>query len=257
MGGWALTHALHHANSDTPEDPHNRNAGFWYCHFGWIFSSKKYKITQRDYMKVTTGLGRIVHFHDRVYLLWDPLWSLAFPALVASLWGEAWNGLFVAGAARWSFVQHVTFFVNSMAHGERDESAVWRTVEPTSVGMGPRVSFVTTLFALGEGWHDYHHLFPWDYAAAELDAWDQWNPTKVFIGICSAAGLVFGRRRCSSRLQEARRRELLQQSGVSSVNSAEASESTWAYAVRGPKFLRSRVMVPAHSDVPRRSCAVS
>merc|ERR1712012_334591 len=102
--GWALTHALHHTNSDTPEDPHNRAAGFWYCHFGWIFSTKKYKITHRDYVKVKSGLGRIVRFHDRVYLLWDPFWSLVFPALVASLWGEAWDGFLVAGAARWCFV---------------------------------------------------------------------------------------------------------------------------------------------------------
>lgn len=27
--------------------------------------------------------------------------------------------------------------------------------------------FVST-FALGEGWHNYHHTFPWDYKASEL-----------------------------------------------------------------------------------------
>lgn len=25
-----------------------------------------------------------------------------------------------------------------------------------------------SLFALGEGWHNYHHVFPWDYKAAEI-----------------------------------------------------------------------------------------
>ena len=33
-------------------------------------------------------------------------------------------------------------------------------------GTGPRVSIAVALLSLGEGWHDYHHLFPWDYAAA-------------------------------------------------------------------------------------------
>lgn len=25
-----------------------------------------------------------------------------------------------------------------------------------------------SLCALGEGWHNYHHVFPWDYKAAEI-----------------------------------------------------------------------------------------
>ncbi len=42
------------------------------------------------------------------------------------------------------------------------------------------LSFFVSFFPFhSSGWHDYHHLFPWDYAAAELSAWDQWNPTKA------------------------------------------------------------------------------
>merc|ERR1719189_2857377 len=145
------------------------------------------------------NLGPTVHFHDRVCLFWDPAWSLVVPALVALCWGEAFNGFFVAGALRWAFVQHVTFFVNSVAHGERGGGA--HTFDAGASGIDPRVSLLTTVLALGEGWHDYHHLFPWDYAAAELGAWDQWNPTKVFIDACAELGLATRRRRCSVRLQ--------------------------------------------------------
>ena len=38
--------------------------------------------------------------------------------------------------------------------------------DPVADGTGPRVSIAVALLSLGEGWHDYHHLFPWDYAAA-------------------------------------------------------------------------------------------
>lgn len=27
---------------------------------------------------------------------------------------------------------------------------------------------MVSVLALGEGWHNYHHTFPWDYKAAEL-----------------------------------------------------------------------------------------
>mmetsp|Transcript_107715 Transcript_107715/g.343817 ORF Transcript_107715/g.343817 Transcript_107715/m.343817 type:complete len:456 (-) Transcript_107715:251-1618(-) len=236
--GWTLTHAMHHAASDTDSDPHNRMEGFWHAHFGWLYSSKSFRISQYDYNRVLDGHGRLVRWHDTVFLFWDPLWSLAFPALVASFWGEAVNGFWVAGAFRWMCVQHITFFVNSVAHGEREAGADEHSFDIMASGIGPRVSLLTTILALGEGWHDYHHLFPWDYAAAELDSWDQWNPTKVFIDICGAAGIVTGRRRCSSSLQEARRKQMMLQGG------AAENEVSGSFKVEGPPFLKKRVMVP-------------
>lgn len=29
-------------------------------------------------------------------------------------------------------------------------------------------NIIVTTFALGEGWHNFHHTFPWDYRAAEF-----------------------------------------------------------------------------------------
>lgn len=241
--GWSLTHAMHHSASDTGQDPHNRQEGFWYAHFGWLYSVKRYRLSNWDYTKVTSGLGRIVQFHDTLCIVWDPFWSLVFPSLVASFWGEAWAGFFVAGAFRWFFVQHVTFFVNSVAHGEREPFESPHAFDVAAKGIGPRVSLLTTVLSLGEGWHDYHHLFPWDYAAAELDAWDQWNPTKVFIDLCGSAGLAEGRRRCSPKLQQARRRQLLAQA----QGQPHAGQDACSYTVEGPLFLRRRVMVPART----------
>jgi stearoyl-CoA desaturase (delta-9 desaturase) len=218
--GWSLTHALHHRASDTKNDPHDRAAGFWHSHLGWLFSAQSFHVTREDYTRVIKGHSKLVVWHDYLSLLWDPLWSLGMPMLVASRWGEGRAGFYVAGALRWAAVQHITFFVNSVAHGERGEEVDAMHhygFDGSATGIGPRVSPLVTLLALGEGWHDYHHLFPWDYSTAELDAWDQWNPTKVFIDICANLGLCRGRRRCSPEMQVARRLHLLSLGGVGGV----------------------------------------
>uniref|UniRef100_A0A7S1A7U5 Fatty acid desaturase domain-containing protein n=1 Tax=Noctiluca scintillans TaxID=2966 RepID=A0A7S1A7U5_NOCSC len=229
--GWALTHALHHRASDTDGDPHNRSAGFWHAHFGWLFSSKCFQVCPEDYDRIVQSHSKLVKFHDSCCAWWGPMWSLAMPTAVAACWGEAKAGFFVAGAMRWAFVQHVTFFVNSVAHGERDEDSKF-AFDPGATGIGPRVSLLVTILALGEGWHDYHHLFPWDYAAAELGSWDQWNPTKAFIDLFAALGLCEGRRRCSDSMQLLRRSQL-------TGKSCRSDE----FKVVGLPFLRCRVPV--------------
>eukprot|EP00929_Paragymnodinium_shiwhaense_P066756 TRINITY_DN33537_c0_g1_i1.p1 TRINITY_DN33537_c0_g1~~TRINITY_DN33537_c0_g1_i1.p1 ORF type:complete len:447 (+),score=53.26 TRINITY_DN33537_c0_g1_i1:68-1408(+) len=239
ISGWALTHALHHRASDTASDPHNREAGFWHSHFGWLFSSQSFHVSPEDYHRVMRGLGKMVLLHDRHNAWWDPCWSHCVPMFIAFRWSDAWAGFFVAGALRWMFVQHVTFFVNSVAHGERHEEDE-TTFDASATGIGPRVSLLVTVLALGEGWHDYHHIFPWDYAASELNFWDQWNPTKGFIDTCAFFGLCDDRRRCSTELQVARR---LQMAGVDTSQEAKA-DGLAAYRIKGWPFLRYRVPVP-------------
>ncbi len=50
--------------------------------------------------------------------------------------------------------------------------------------------------AIGEGWHNFHHSFPYDYAAGEwgIDS-GVWNPTKLFLDLMAALGLVTDRKR--------------------------------------------------------------
>lgn len=203
IGAWALADELHHRASDTKQDPHNRRRGFWHAHIGWMFSPQASRIIPRGHDRI--GLGPLVRWHDKVWMVWDPLCSLVVPAVVASLWGEAQAGFFVAGALRWCFVQHATFLVNSLAHDERDVDDKYAFDAGSKGGIGPRASLLVTIVALGEGWHDYHHTFPWDYAAAELGALEQWNPTKAFIDTCALLGLVKDRKRCSPEMQRARR----------------------------------------------------
>merc|ERR1719469_1859924 len=114
------------------------------------------------------------------------------PAQVASyFWGEKfWNAFFVAGALRYAIVLHFTWCVNSAAHLYGDHP-----YDPLSYpGENPFVSFA----ALGEGWHNWHHKYPFDYAASEYGVLTQYNPTKLIIDACAAVGLVTERKRATS-----------------------------------------------------------
>jgi stearoyl-CoA desaturase (delta-9 desaturase) len=43
---------------------------------------------------------------------------------------------------------------------------------------------------MGEGWHNYHHTFPWDYKTAELGQY-QYNFTAAFIDFMAAIGWAY------------------------------------------------------------------
>lgn len=166
---WSITHKAHHRYSDTEKDPHNRKLGFYYSHFGWTMAGATLTMPPRmDVLHVCARNSRLVRFHDANSLWLDPLCSLGLPALLAATWGDVLGGLLVAGALRWFVVQHFTFFVNSVAHGEPRNDR--HTFDLGQTSIGPRVSLLVTFCALGEGWHDYHHAFPWDCAPPSLGA---------------------------------------------------------------------------------------
>lgn len=47
-----------------------------------------------------------------------------------------------------------------------------------------------SLGALGEGWHNYHHVFPWDYKTSELGKYSL-NLTTGFIDAFAWLGWAF------------------------------------------------------------------
>jgi len=88
------------------------------------------------------------------------------------------------------YILHCTWLVNSAAHLWGDHP-----YDPLSYAAeNPVVSF----FAIGEGWHNYHHKYPYDYACSEFGVSSQYNPSKLFIDLMAFFGLVWGRRRATS-----------------------------------------------------------
>eukprot|EP00518_Triparma_eleuthera_P008460 CAMPEP_0182487794 /NCGR_PEP_ID=MMETSP1319-20130603/48083_1 /TAXON_ID=172717 /ORGANISM="Bolidomonas pacifica, Strain RCC208" /LENGTH=349 /DNA_ID=CAMNT_0024689921 /DNA_START=568 /DNA_END=1617 /DNA_ORIENTATION=- len=201
---WSRDHRVHHKYSETDADPHNATRGFFFAHMGWLYVKK-----HGDVVKA----GRELNFDDLkadpVVMLQkklDPWFALymcyVMPAQVASyLWGEDfWRAFFVAGALRYAVVLHFTWFVNSAAHLYGDHP-----YDPMSYpAENPFVSYC----AIGEGWHNWHHKYPYDYAASEHGWTSQFNPTKMFIDTCAFFGMVKNRKRATGAWNMAKARRL-------------------------------------------------
>jgi len=191
---WARDHRVHHFHSETCADPHDAIRGFWFAHMGWLYLKKDPRVAEAG-QKVNLDDLRADPFVMLQKNL-DPWWNLFFcfffPALVAKYgWGESMvNGFFVPGALRYVFVLHSTWFVNSAAHlwGER----------PYDPDSNPAENPMVSFFAVGEGWHNWHHKYPFDYAASEYGVLRQYNPTKLAIDAAAALGLVTERKRATN-----------------------------------------------------------
>lgn len=57
-----------------------------------------------------------------------------------------------------------------------------------SRNIGPRENVFVSVVAMGEGWHNYHHTFPWDYKAGEFG---KINVTTFWIDLFAKLGLAY------------------------------------------------------------------
>jgi len=187
---WCRDHRVHHKYSETDADPHNAKRGFFFAHVGWLLLKRHPKVVEAvKAVKVDDLLEDPVvafqHKHNPYFNL-----SICFflPAVVPMLWGEnVLSAFLIAGVLRYVWTLHVTWLVNSVAH-------MWG-MRPYDVSINPAENFFVALFALGEGWHNWHHSYPYDYATSEYGALGQINPTKMLIDFMASLGLVSDRRR--------------------------------------------------------------
>lgn len=63
-------------------------------------------------------------------------------------------------------------------------------------GINPTDNRVVALITNGEGWHNYHHVFPWDYKAAELHTYGL-NLCTAFIDFFALFGWAYDLRTVS------------------------------------------------------------
>lgn len=63
----------------------------------------------------------------------------------------------------------------------------------------PSENIVVALVAMGEGWHNYHHVFPWDYKAAELGKYSV-NLTTMWLDLFSQIGWAYDMKQPSKQL---------------------------------------------------------
>ena len=194
-GGWALEnsalrwgadHIRHHAKCDQESDPYNATRGFWFSHCGWIL----FKDPHRD-SRFAAKLKQdpLIVWQDRYYL---PIMAtgLALPFLVG-LMANGWTGgvgcFLLAGLGRVFFVLNSTFCINSVCH-------IWGS-QPYGNTDSSRNSWWASLLTFGEGYHNYHHMYPSDYRNGVK--WYNVDPSKWLIYTLSLVGLTSSLRRAS------------------------------------------------------------
>ncbi len=186
---WASEHRRHHKHVDHDDDPYCISKGFFHAHIGWLL----FKLTPAPpYDNVTDLLkDKLICWQDR-YIQWIAVVvSFGLPGILGFLW-NGWRGalgaFLIAGVTRIVFLQHCTFLINSACH------TMGR--QPYSTKCSARDSLFLALFTFGEGYHNYHHEFQYDYRNG-VKPW-QVDPTKWIIWTLSKVRLVRGLRRVPS-----------------------------------------------------------
>jgi stearoyl-CoA desaturase (delta-9 desaturase) len=179
---WSSDHRVHHAFTDTDQDPYNIRRGFLWAHLGWILF-KDQGVEHANVRDLSDD--PLVRFQDRHYILLAVLFGALLPMALGALWGDAIGALLVAGFLRLVVQWHATFCVNSLAHTIGSQ--------PYSAKGTARDSFVTAIVTLGEGYHNFHHTFQADYRNGVR--WYQLDPTKWIVWSLSKVGLTTDLRR--------------------------------------------------------------
>lgn len=179
---WAAEHRVHHSHVDEERDPYNIKKGFWWAHVGWILYD-----TEPTSPTVVRDLAEdpLVRWQDRNYKWLAPAVAFGIPLIVGLATGRVLGCLLIGGVLRVVVSHHGTFFINSLCH------MVGR--QPYSTEHSARDSSIMAILAFGEGYHNYHHSFPFDYRNG-VKVW-QFDPAKWMIWAFSKLGLARDLRR--------------------------------------------------------------
>lgn len=188
---WSRDHRVHHKYSETDADPHNAVRGFFFAHIGWLLVRKHPDVIEKGRKLEISDLkaDKVVMFQRRHYKPSVLLMCFFIPMFVPwFFWGESlWVAYFVPTVLRYTLVLNATWLVNSAAH-------MWGN-RPYDSTINPRENRFVTFSAIGEGFHNYHHTFPFDYSTSEY-GW-KLNLTTCFIDLMCFLGLASDPKRVS------------------------------------------------------------
>ncbi|KAJ0170028.1 hypothetical protein K1T71_014634 [Dendrolimus kikuchii] len=193
---WVRDHRLHHKYSDTDADPYNATRGFFYSHIGWLLVRKHPETGRRRKVIDMSDIysDPLLKFQDQHSYWFLPLVIFIIPSCIPTLWGESFTNAWHLNMLRYILNMNVIFCVNSFAH-------LWG-LRPYDNHIAPSQSPGVNILTLGEGWHNYHHSFPWDYRSDEFGV--RFNFNAWFIDVCAKLGLAYDLRTASVEVIEAR-----------------------------------------------------
>ncbi|XP_068706353.1 stearoyl-CoA desaturase 5-like isoform X1 [Montipora foliosa] len=182
---WTRDHRAHHKYSETDADPHNAKRGFFFSHVGWLLMKKHPDVITKGKQCDLSDLyeDKIVMFQKRYYKLFSYFFNVVFPVFVPwYFWEESlFNAFIICFGFRYAITLNGIWNINSLSH-------LWG-YKPYDKTINPTQNFIAILTSGGEGFHNFHHTFPQDYAASELGL--RINTSKWFIDLAALLGLAF------------------------------------------------------------------
>lgn len=161
---WARDHRVHHKYMETDADPYNAKRGWFFAHIGWLCCKKHPHVLAKGKEIDLSDLKNdaLIMFQHKYYLILMPLICFVLPTVIPMyFWGESLNcSWHVMCMFRWCLSMNVIWLVNSSAH--------MFGMRPYDKNIGPTSENILINIRIGEGYHNYHHTFPWDYKVAEL-----------------------------------------------------------------------------------------
>jgi stearoyl-CoA desaturase (delta-9 desaturase) len=188
---WIAVHRTHHRHSDQDKDPHSPHVwagqrysllrGMWHSYFDWVHTyGSAYKVSL---VRDLTRRPDLVWI-DRHWFLWYVL-GLVLPALLGFVIGgtayDALIGFLWGGLWRHFIVFQMPLAVNTVCH-------LWGS-RPYDTPDQSRNNFIFGVIALGDGWHNNHHAFP--YSARHGLHWWQIDVTWYVIRMMELLGLAW------------------------------------------------------------------
>lgn len=177
---WCSGHRSHHRHVDDEyDDPYSSRRGFWFSHMGWML--RKYPSGQYDYKNIPDlKKDKLLALQHKYYGFWVIATNVVVLAMIGWITGDMLGTFLITGLLRLVLTHHFTFFINSLCHmfGTRPY-----TDENTARDNG-----LLAIVTWGEGYHNYHHYFQYDYRNGVK--WWQYDPTKWIIGLLAKVGLA-------------------------------------------------------------------
>ena len=173
---WVTTHRIHHAFTETEQDPHSPRGGTFWSHIGWILQGSAQNQTDETMRRYAPDLMR-----DRVHVFMNKYYYVV-PVIAGVIlfaiggWTMVLWGIFLRNVFGW----HSTWLVNSATH-------LWGTRRFETRDDSRNNGLVAAL-TFGEGWHNNHHANP--RSAKHGLAWYEFDVNWVQIKVLEKFGLA-------------------------------------------------------------------
>ncbi len=210
---WASDHRAHHRFVDHKDkDPYAATGGFWHAHVGWIVRNHPRAYPDLENVKDLTR-DPIVRWQHRHYLKLAIVSNGVLPLLLGLVHGRLFGVFILAFLLRVVVNHHFAFLINSLAHywGRR----------PYSDANTSRDNTLLALLTYGEGYHNYHHAFQFDYRNGVR--WWHFDPTKWLIRSFAWFGVARKLKRATQTQIERARLQMQYKAAMARVERGEES----------------------------------